>query len=160
MNKFTIRQARRSDVPVLMNMILELAEYEKLTDQVTATEKSLTEWIFDEVKAEALLAEENGAPVGYAIYFHNFSSFAGRAGVFLEDLYVRPAARKKGCGKALIRRVAAITRERGCVRLEWNCLDWNRSSIAFYRALGAVPLDAWTTYRLDGQALSDLAGKD
>ena len=160
MDKFTIRRAQQSDVPVLRNMILELAEYEKLTDQVTATEEILTEWIFQREKAEVLMAEENGVPVGYAIYFHNFSSFVGRAGIFLEDLYVRPGARKKGYGKALIRKVAAVTKERGCARLEWNCLDWNQSSIDFYRSLGAIPLDAWTTYRLDGQDLIDLAAEN
>lgn len=160
MDKFTIRRAQQSDVPVLRNMILELAEYEKLTDQVTATEENLTEWIFQREKAEVLMAEENGVPVGYAIYFHNFSSFVGCAGIFLEDLYVRPGARKKGYGKALIRKVAAVTQERGCARLEWNCLDWNQSSIDFYHSLGAIPLDAWTMYRLDGQDLIDLAAED
>lgn len=146
-------RARRVDVPLLLNFIKELADYEHMSDQEIATEPLLEEWIFDKQKAEVLVAELGGAPAGFALFFHSFSTFLGRAGLFLEDLYVRPEYRDRGVGKALIARLAALTVERGCGRLEWNCLDWNEPSVGFYRALGAQPMSDWTTYRLTGDAL-------
>ena len=148
-----IREARRVDIPLILNFIKELADYEHMSDQVIATEQLLEEWIFDKQKAEVLVAELDGAPAGFALFFHSFSTFLGRAGLFLEDLYVRPEYRDRGVGKALIARLAALTVERGCGRLEWNCLDWNEPSIGFYRALGAQPMSDWTTYRLTGDSL-------
>ncbi len=148
-----IREARRVDVPLILNFIKELADYEHMSDQVIATERLLEEWIFDKQKAEVLVAELDGKPAGFALFFHSFSTFLGRAGLFLEDLYVRPEYRDRGVGKALIARLAVLTMERGCGRLEWNCLDWNEPSIGFYRALGAQPMSDWTTYRLTGDAL-------
>lgn len=148
-----IREARRVDVPLILNFIKELADYEHMSDQVIATEPLLEEWIFDKQKAEVLVAELDGVPAGFALFFHSFSTFLGRAGLFLEDLYVRPEYRDRGVGKSLIARLAALTVERGCGRLEWNCLDWNEPSIGFYRALGAQPMSDWTTYRLTGDAL-------
>lgn len=147
------RMATAQDVALILTFIKELAAYEKMADQVVADEETLREWIFEKHKAEVLLALEDGKEVGFALFFHNFSTFLGRAGIFLEDLYVRPAHRGRGHGKALIKELARITVERGCGRLDWNCLDWNTPSIAFYKSLGAKALDEWTTYRLTGEAL-------
>jgi len=157
MEKLTIRFAEPSDIPSLLRFILELAAYEQLEDQVVATEALLQEWLFEKKKAEVLLAVVDGNPVGSALFFHNFSTFLGRAGIYLEDLYVQPAYRGRGYGKALLKRLAQITVERGCGRLEWACLDWNQPSIEFYRSLGAVPMDGWTTYRLTGDTLRKMA---
>ena len=154
---FAIRPAERRDVPVLLEMIRELADYEKMLDQVVATEALLEEWMFDKGKAEALLLLEAGECAGFALFFHNFSTFLGRAGLYLEDLYVRPAFRGRGYGRALLSRLAAIAVERGCGRLEWWCLDWNRPSIDFYLAMGARPMEDWTVYRVDGGNLEALA---
>ncbi len=128
-----------------------------MLDDVVATEDLLREWIFEKQKAEVLLAEEEGIPVGFALFFHNFSTFLGRAGIYLEDLFVMPEHRGKGCGKALLRRLAQITMERGCGRLEWACLDWNKPSIDFYLSLDATPMDQWTVYRLTGDTLRRMA---
>ena len=128
-----------------------------MSDQVVATEALLREWIFDKRKAEVLFICENGREVGFALFFHNFSTFLGRAGIYLEDLFVLPQYRGKGYGKALLRQLAKITVERGCGRLEWACLDWNQPSIDFYLSLGAIPMDDWTTYRLTGNTLTELA---
>ena len=152
-----IRFARPEDIPCILGFIKELAFYEKTEDQVVATEELLQEWLFEKQKAEVLLAVVDGKPVGSALFFHNFSTFLGRAGIYLEDLYVQPAHRGRGYGKALLKRLAQITVERGCGRLEWACLDWNQPSIAFYRSLGAVPMDGWTTYRLTGETLQKMA---
>ena len=157
MSNFEIRQAEQSDVGTILQFIKELAEYENMLDQVVATEELLTEWLFEKHKAEVLIAVSDGKPVGFALYFHNFSTFLGRAGIYLEDLYVRPDHRGKGYGKALLKRLAKITVERGCGRLEWACLDWNKPSIDFYRSLGAVPMDDWTIYRVTGDTLTSLA---
>ena len=157
MEKLTIRFAEPSDIPSLLRFILELAAYEQLEDQVVATEALLQEWLFEKKKAEVLLAVVDGNPVGSALFFHNFSTFLGRAGIYLEDLYVQPAYRGRGYGKALLKRLAQITVERGCGRLDWACLDWNQPSIEFYRSLGAVPMDGWTTYRLTGDTLRKMA---
>ena len=157
MDHFTIRYARETDVPQILNFIKQLAIYENMLDDVVATESLLREWIFEKQKAEVLLAEEDGIPVGFALFFHNFSTFLGRAGIYLEDLFVMPEHRGKGYGKALLRRLAQITMERGCGRLEWACLDWNKPSIDFYLSLDAAPMDQWTVYRLTGDTLCRMA---
>ena len=154
-----IRRAERSDVPLVLRFIRELARYEQMEDQVVADEATLERELFDERGAEVLLAEKDGEPVGFALYFHNFSTFLGRRGIYLEDLYVRPEARGRGVGTALIRELARLAAERGCGRLEWWCLDWNEPSIRFYRGLGAEPMDEWTVYRVSGDALGRLAGQ-
>ena len=157
MDHFTIRHARETDVPQILRFIKELAIYENMLDDVVATEELLREWIFEKQKAEVLLAEADGIPVGFALFFHNFSTFLGRAGIYLEDLFVMPEHRGKGYGKALLRRLAQITMERGCGRLEWACLDWNKPSIDFYLSLDATPMDQWTVYRLTGDTLRRMA---
>ena len=153
----SIRYAERKDVPQIFEFIRALAEYEKSEDQVVATEALLEEWIFDKQKAEVLFICEDEIPVGFALFFHNFSTWLGRAGIYLEDLFVLPRYRGKGYGKRLLKELARITVERGCGRLEWWCLDWNTPSIEFYKALGAQPMDEWTTYRVTGDALTALA---
>ena len=152
-----IRTASAEDCGRILQMIQALARYEKMEDQVVATEDLLREWIFEKKKAEVLFATEDGREVGFALFFHNFSTFLGRAGIYLEDLYVMPEHRGKGHGKALLKRLAQITLERGCGRLDWQCLDWNERSIAFYRSLGAEALDDWTGYRLSGKTLEEMA---
>ena len=151
------RFAKKSDIPLILNFIRGLAEYEKMSDEVVADEKTLEEWIFDKQKAEVIFALEGEKAVGFALFFHNFSTFLGRAGIYLEDLFVLPEYRGKGYGKALLKKLAAIAVERGCGRLEWCCLDWNKPSIDFYLSLGAKPLSDWTTYRVTGKTLSELA---
>ena len=151
------RFAKRSDIPLILNFIRGLAEYEKMSDEVVADEKTLEEWIFDKEKAEVIFALEGEKAVGFALFFHNFSTFLGRAGIYLEDLFVLPEYRGKDYGKALLKKLAAIAVERGCGRLEWCCLDWNKPSIDFYLSLGAQPLSDWTTYRVTGKTLSELA---
>ena len=128
-----------------------------MADEVIATEELLEEWIFDKGKAEVLFAEENGTPVGFALFFHNFSTFLGRAGIYLEDLFVLPEYRGKGYGKSLFKKLAATAVERGCGRLEWWCLDWNQPSIDFYLSMGAQPMDEWTSYRISGKTLLEMA---
>ena len=157
MDHLAIRYAQESDIPKILYFIKELAVYENMLDDVVATEDLLREWIFEKQKAEVLLAEEDGIPVGFALFFHNFSTFLGRAGIYLEDLFVMPEHRGKGYGKALLRRLAQITMERGCGRLEWSCLDWNKPSIDFYLSLDAAPMDQWTVYRLTGDTLRRMA---
>ena len=148
MSTFSIRPAVPGDEAVILDLIRELAAYEHLEHEVVATEALLREWLFEKRTARVLLAEEDGHAVGYALFFYNFSTFLGRAGIYLEDLYVRPQHRKKGYGKALLRRLAGICEEEGLGRLEWSCLDWNRPSIDFYLSLGARPMQDWTQYRL------------
>ena len=157
MNHTKFRFATEQDTALILDFIKSLAEYEKMSDQVVANEDLLREWIFEKKKAEVLFALEDGKEVGFALFFHNFSTFLGRAGIYLEDLFVMPAYRGHGHGKGLIRELARITLERGCGRLEWCCLDWNQPSIEFYRALGAESLDEWTTYRLTGDSLRTFA---
>lgn len=154
-----IRFATREDVSEILRFIKELAEYEKMANEVVADETLLEEWIFDKKKAEVIFVLHEDKPVGFALFFHNFSTFLGRAGVYLEDLYVSPEYRKMGLGKELLTALAKITRERGCGRLEWCCLDWNQPSIDFYKSLGAIPMDIWTTYRVTGETLDKLAGE-
>ncbi|MBR3008981.1 MAG: GNAT family N-acetyltransferase [Stomatobaculum sp.] len=153
----TIRPAEEKDCGIILEFIRGLAEYERMSDQVVATEELLREWIFEKKKAEVLFVCEEEKPVGFALFFHNFSTFLGRAGIYLEDLFVFPAYRGKGYGKALLKRLAQITVERGCGRLEWACLDWNKPSIDFYLSLGAVPMEEWTVYRLTGNTLNAMA---
>lgn len=157
MKEFKIRQAERSDCAVILAFIKALAEYENMSDEVVADEALLEEWIFDKKKAEVIFAVEDGKEVGFALFFHNFSTFLGRAGIYLEDLFVLPEYRGKGYGKALLKQLAAITVERGCGRLEWSCLDWNRPSIEFYLSLGATPMSDWTAYRMTGETLKKFA---
>ncbi|MDO4493441.1 MAG: GNAT family N-acetyltransferase [Clostridia bacterium] len=152
-----IRMAGPEDVGAILHFITQLAVYEHMEDQVVATEELLREWIFEKQKAEVLLALDGETPVGFALFFHNFSTFLGRAGIYLEDLFVLPEHRGNGHGKALLKALAKLTVERGCGRLEWCCLDWNAPSIAFYKSLGAVPMDEWTTYRVTGDTLKELA---
>ena len=151
------RNAQRNDVGLILQFIRELADYEKMLSEVVADEATLEEWIFDKQKAEVIFALEGEKEVGFALYFHNFSTFLGRAGIYLEDLYVKPEYRGKGYGKAILKKLASIAVERGCGRLEWWCLDWNKPSIDFYRSLGAEPMDDWTVYRIAGKALTNLA---
>ena len=152
------RKAERKDVALILEFIRELADYEKMLDEVVATPELLEKWIFDERKAEVIFVLEGEREVGFALFFHNFSTFLGRAGIYLEDLYVRPECRGKGYGKALLKELARIAIERGCGRLEWWCLDWNRPSIDFYLSLGAEPMKDWTVYRIAGETLTQLAG--
>lgn len=153
------RFATREDTALILDFIRELAEYEKMLDEVIATEEILEEWIFDRKKAEVLFVTEDGKEVGFALFFHNFSTFLGRAGIYLEDLFVKPEYRGKGYGKGLICKLAEITAERGCGRLEWACLNWNQPSIDFYCSLGAVPMNDWKVYRVTGETINNLAGQ-
>ncbi len=151
------RIAERKDCALILSFIKELAKYEHLENEVVATEKLLEEWIFDKNKAEVLFVLEEGKEVGFALYFHNFSTFLGRAGIHLEDLFVLPEYRGKGYGKAILKKLAQITVQRGCGRLEWCCLDWNTPSLDFYKSLGAKPLSDWTILRVTGDTLNILA---
>ena len=151
------RIAERKDCALILSFIKELAKYEHLENEVVATEKLLEEWIFDKNKAEVLFVLEEGKEVGFALYFHNFSTFLGRAGIHLEDLFVLPEYRGKGYGKAILKKLAQITVQRGCGRLEWCCLDWNTPSINFYESLKAKPLSEWTIFRVTGDTLNELA---
>jgi GNAT superfamily N-acetyltransferase len=154
-----IRPATPADVPVIAQLIRDLAEYERLTHAVDFDEELLRDHIFGpRPYCEVLLAEDGGRVVGFALFFHNYSTFRGRPGIYLEDLFVEPAARGRGHGKALLRALARLAVERDCARLEWAVLNWNEPSIDFYKALGAAPLGDWTTYRLTGEAMRQLAG--
>ena len=157
MGKINFRYATKTDVPLILQFIRDLAKYEKMENEVVATEEILTEWIFDNKKAEVIFALDGEKEVGFALFFHNFSTFLGRAGLYLEDLYVKPEYRGRGYGKGLLKTLAGIALERGCGRLEWSCLDWNKPSIDFYLSLGAVPMDEWTVYRVTGDTLKTLA---
>lgn len=159
MGDFSIRFAARGDIPAVLGFIRALAAYENMENQVIANEALLETWIFEKKRAEVLLAFEGEAPVGFALFFHNFSTWLGRAGIYLEDLFVLPEYRGKGYGKLLLKRLARIAVQRGCGRLEWACLDWNEPAIAFYKSVGAAPLDEWTTYRVTGDALLSLASR-
>ena len=154
----SFRFAAEEDCSLILGFIRQLADYEKLSDQVVATEELLREWIFEKRKAEVLFVCDGEREVGFALFFHNFSTFLGRAGIYLEDLSVLPEYRNRGYGKALLKKLAQIAVERGCGRLEWSCLDWNAPGIGFYLSLGAVPMEEWTTYRLAGETLKELAG--
>lgn len=158
---FSIRAATPQDVPLILTFIRELAEYEQLLHEVIADEATLMKSLFGEkAYAEVVLAYEDVRPVGFALFFHNFSTFLGKPGIYLEDLYVRPECRGKGYGKQLLQHLARLTVERDCGRLEWWVLDWNEPSIQFYKSLGAQPMDEWTVFRVTGNALTRLAGVD
>ncbi len=157
MNEFTIREATRDDLALILQFIKDLAVYEKMLDDVVATEELLEEWIFEKGIAEVIFAVEDDVEVGFALFFHNYSTFVGRGGLYLEDLFVLPVHRGKGYGKALFRELARIAIERDCGRMEWTCLDWNQPSIDFYLSLEAEPMDEWTVYRLSGETLENLA---
>ena len=157
MSNFQFRHAEEKDTALILHFIKGLAEYEKMSDDVIATEELLKEWIFEKKKAEVIFALEGEKEVGFALFFHNFSTFLGRAGIYLEDLFVDPEYRGKGYGKGLLKQLARIAAERGCGRLEWSCLDWNKPSIDFYLSLDAAPMDEWTVYRLTGDSLKHMA---
>jgi GNAT superfamily N-acetyltransferase len=155
---FAIREATEADVPLILQFIRDLAEYERLSHKVVATEEMLRASLFGSPRfAEVIIGEENGNAAGFALFFHNYSTFLAQPGIYLEDLFVKPDARGRGYGKALLARLAQIARERGCGRVEWAVLDWNTPSIDFYKALGAMPMDDWTVFRLTGDALDALA---
>ena len=157
MNQIKFRYAEEKDVAKILYFIKELAAYEKMSDEVIATEELLKEWIFDQKKAEVIFAIVDDKEIGFALFFHNFSTFLGRAGIYLEDLYVMPEYRGKGYGKALLKKLAQIAVERKCGRLEWWCLDWNQPSIDFYLSLGAEAMEEWTVYRIAGDKLTEFA---
>ncbi|AFQ42836.1 GNAT family N-acetyltransferase [Desulfosporosinus meridiei] len=154
---FKLRYAKVDDVPLILSFIKELADYEKMLDQVVATEEILRESLFELKKAEVLIGEYEERPIAFALFFHNFSTFLGRPGIYLEDLYVKPEMRGEGIGKIILSQLAKIAIERKCGRLEWWCLDWNEPSIEFYKSKGAVPMDDWTVYRVTNEALVKLA---
>jgi GNAT superfamily N-acetyltransferase len=158
MSTITIRPAIPADIPTLLRLIVELATYERAADAVVATQSQLHDSLFGpDAVARAILAEDAGNPVGYAVYFFNFSTWLGKPGVYLEDLYVAPEARGAGIGRRLLGYLAKIAIERGCGRFEWWVLNWNESAIRFYQSVGAVPMDDWTVYRLTGDALTRLS---
>jgi GNAT superfamily N-acetyltransferase len=156
---FQIRSARVDDVPIVLGLIRDLATYERAPDEVTATEEQLVDVLFGErPAAEVLLAFEDASPVGFAVYFYNFSTWLGRPGLYLEDLFVKPEKRGKGYGRALLVELAKIARDRGCGRMEWAVLNWNEPAIKFYQALGAKPMNEWTVFRLTRDEIAKLAG--
>ncbi|WP_404336479.1 GNAT family N-acetyltransferase [Sphingomonas sp. MMS12-HWE2-04] len=156
----TIRSASPDDVALILQLVRELAAYEREPDAVTATEPMLAKALFgDRPVAEAVIAEADGAPVGFALFFHNFSTWTGKPSLYLEDLFVRESARGMGAGKALLRHLAGIALDRDCGRFEWSVLDWNTPAIDFYRAMGAEAMDEWTVQRVSGDALAKLAGR-
>jgi GNAT superfamily N-acetyltransferase len=160
MSHLHIRSAQRDDIALILGFIHELAEYEKLSEQVVADPEQMTEHLFGTRPfAEVLIGEVDGAAAGFALFFHNYSTFLGKPGIYLEDLYVRACARGTGLGTALLGKLASLAIERGCGRLEWSVLDWNEPAIGFYQRLGAEPLDDWTVFRLTGPALHDLSQK-
>ena len=159
MTNFEIRSTTEADVPVILSLIRELADYERAPNAVVTTEEGLREVLFGPKRsAQVLLELEEGEPVGFAVYFFNFSTWLGRPGLYLEDLFVRPTARGKGYGRALLERLAQIAQERGCGRMEWAVLDWNDPAIQFYKKLGAEPMTEWTVFRLTQDGIAKLAG--
>ena len=155
---FEIRPASEDDVPIILSFIKELAEYERLSHEVIATEDTLRECLFGERRfAEVVIGYYGNEPVGFALFFYNFSTFLSKPGIYLEDLYVKPEFRRRGYGRALLLYLARLAKEQGCGRFEWSALDWNEPAINFYKNLGAVPMDEWTVYRVTGETLSRLA---
>lgn len=153
-----LRPARADDAALILALVRELADYEKLAHEVVADEQGLRDALFGaRPAAEVIIAEQDGEAAGFALFFTNFSTFLGRPGIYLEDLFVRPAFRRRGIGEALLAHLAALAGSRGCGRLEWSVLDWNEPAIGFYRGLGAVPMDEWTVFRVTGPALAALA---
>ena len=160
MPELEIRPGTEEDVALILSLIRELAEYERLSHEVVATEEMLRDSLFGERRAaEVLLGHLDDEPAGFALFFHNFSTFLGRPGIYLEDLYVRPEFRGAGVGRAMLVRLARLARERGCGRLEWSVLDWNEPAISFYKRLGASPVSGWSVYRVTGEALEELAAE-
>lgn len=159
-NNLEFRFAQEEDVEKILFFIKELADYEKMLNEVVATKELLQEWIFEKKKAEVIFAMLNGEEIGFALFFHNFSTFLGRSGIYLEDLFVLPQYRKNGYGKEIFKQLAKIATERGCGRLEWWCLDWNKPSIDFYLSLGAEPMEDWTVYRIAGDALKNMGSSN
>ena len=157
MSEFTIRPARADETGVVLDLIRQLAAYEKCSDEVVADENTLHHSLFVEHSAEVLLGEEDGAVIGFALFFHNFSTFVGWKGLYLEDLFIIPEKRGRGYGKAFLRHLARLAEERGCGRMEWVCLDWNAPALRLYRSIGAAPLDDWTIQRLDENAIRRFA---
>ncbi|NLM05592.1 MAG: GNAT family N-acetyltransferase [Tissierellia bacterium] len=155
MDKFTIREATREDAKLIYDFIIGLARYEKMEELVVTNPQMLEKSIFDEGYAKVIIGEEAGVPVGFALYFFNFSTFEGRPGLYLEDLFIREEYRNKGYGKAMLKKLAGIAVKNNCKRFEWWCLDWNKPSIDFYKSLGAVGMEEWTTYRMDGEVLKE-----
>lgn len=151
-----IKQAQAEDVSILLSLIQELADYEKLSNEVVANETLLQYWLFEQKRAESLLLEVDDKVIGFALYFHNFSTFLGKAGLYLEDLYIKPDYRHKGYGKQVFKHLAQLALDRGCGRMEWSVLDWNAPSIQFYQNLGAKAMNEWTTYRLTEAELKAL----
>lgn len=161
MTEIGIRPASEEDVPLILSFIKELAEYERLSNEVSATEDLLRFHLFGERReAEVVIGQHADEPAGFALFFHNFSTFLGRPGIYLEDLYVKPAFRGNGIGRAMLVYLAGLAKERDCGRLEWSVLDWNEPAIGLYRGIGAVPMDDWTVYRVAGEALQKLAAND
>jgi GNAT superfamily N-acetyltransferase len=161
MTEIGIRPASEEDVPLILSFIKELAEYERLSHEVSATEDLLRVHLFGERReAEVVIGQHADEPAGFALFFHNFSTFLGRPGIYLEDLYVKPAFRGNGIGRAMLVYLAGLAKERDCGRLEWSVLDWNEPAIGLYRGIGAVPMDDWTVYRVAGEALQKLAAND
>ena len=158
LDDFKLRFAGITDVPLILGFIRELAEYEKMLPEVVATEEVLRESLFERKIAEVIIGEYQNRPVGFALFFHNFSTFMGKPGIYLEDLYVKPDMRGKGIGKIFLAFLAKLAIDRKCGRLEWWCLDWNEPSIKFYKKMGAVPMEDWTVYRISNEALYKLAG--
>ncbi|MFQ8705746.1 MAG: GNAT family N-acetyltransferase [Thomasclavelia sp.] len=154
--QISFRYANDNDTTLILSFINELAKYEQMADEVIASEELLNEWLFKKEIAEVIFIMENKKEIGFALFFHNFSTFLGRGGIYLEDLYVKPEYRGKGYGKAIFKQIAKIAVERNCGRLEWCCLDWNKPSIDFYLSLGAKVMDEWTTYRISGDILNEL----
>jgi GNAT superfamily N-acetyltransferase len=160
MGEVSVRAASDEDLPLILSFIKELAEYEHLSHEVVATEEALRHWLFGgSPVAEVLIGEDREGPAGFALFFHSFSTFLGRPGIYLEDLYVRPEFRGRGIGRALLVDLAKLAKERGCGRLEWSVLDWNEPAIGFYKGIGASPVGGWTVYRVSGEALEELAGR-
>lgn len=153
MDKLTFRYAKKGDGALILELIRQLAAYERLEEKVTATPELLEQWLFEKQAAQVLIGEADGEVVGFALFFQNFSTFLGKGGIYLEDLFVKEGFRGRGYGTAFLKKLASIATERGCGRLDWSCLDWNERSIAFYKSFGAVALDDWTVYRLEGDAL-------
>lgn len=156
---FNLRFAEEKDAALILEFINGLAHYENLTDEVVATEEILKEFLFEKKMAEVIIGEYNGEAVGFALFFHNFSTFLGRPGIYLEDLYIKPEMRGKGFGKIILSFLGKLAVERKCGRVEWSCLDWNEPSIKFYKQMGAVPMEEWTVYRVTGKDLNCLASE-
>jgi len=158
-SNFKIRFAEANDTKLILDFIKELADYEKLLNEVVATEEILYDSLFVQKRAEVIIGEYDGKAMGFALFFHNFSTFLGKPGIYLEDLYIKPEMRGKGLGKIILSFLGKLAVERNCGRLEWWCIDWNESSIRFYKEMGAKPMDEWTVYRVDDSALEDLANE-